>query len=175
VGKTWVRAAFVAITAIVVAWNLIVFYSNQTGDEFMQDDKLAVRPRSLATMAQRNTMSVVNTSFYTYHSMRDRIGGAHLLIPSDVAAHRFELERVARLDVEVAPTRLELPREVAQDIFDHETNQLWAIAPGTYTGAVLEPGATRYVMVWRHGDNGLQIVLSEARYRRELDAIARKP
>jgi hypothetical protein len=166
----WLARGVIAAMALLAGWHLWVFDSNQHDPDFIADDKLDVRPRTLSRVARRNLMSVVNTSFATYHAMREMIPGAHLLIPSDLAAHQFELERVGRLDVEVAPTRLELPRQRVQDIFDHETNELWAMGPGTFTGAVLVPGATRYVLVWRPGDNGLQIIITESRYHSELAA-----
>jgi hypothetical protein len=163
---------FLTISTLLLVWNLWAFARNQTGRAFGPDDKLAVRPRSIAGTAKQHGMGVVNTTFATYHSMRDRIRGAHLLMSPDLVDHKFALEHVARLTVEVSPTRIELPADVTQRIFDQETNQLWSLGDGTYTGAVLDPATDRYVLVWCYGDNGLQIVIPEDRYRRELAAIA---
>jgi len=171
VNRRAVGLAFVVVASLLFADNLVVFLRNQSGAEFTNDDKLQIRPRSIARVAKANLMPVVNTTFATYHLIREQIGGKHLLIPADLAEHRFGLERVARVSVDVAPKRLELPADVVQRIFDGETNHLWAFGPGTFTGAVLSRSATRYVVVWRAGDNGLQIAIPEERYKRELDAI----
>lgn len=168
-----VGLAFVILTSLLLADNIVVFVRNQTGNEFTNDDKLQVRPRSIAKVAKANLMTVVNTTFATYHLIREQIAGKHLLIPADLADHRFELERIGRVSVEIAPTRIELPRELVQRIFDGETTHLWAFGGGTFTGAVLRRSVDRYVVVWRAGDNGLQIVIPEERYRSELDALAR--
>jgi hypothetical protein len=164
---------FVVGATLLLADNIVVFVQNQTGTEFTDDDRLQIRPRSIAKVAKASHMTIVNTTFATYHLMREQIAGKHLLVPVDLADHRFGLERVARVSLEVAPTRLELPREVAQRIFDGETTHLWAFEPGTFTGAVLSRSASRYVLVWRAGDDGVQVVISEERYKRELDALAR--
>jgi hypothetical protein len=167
-----VGLAFLAITTLLLIWNLWAFVRNQTGAEFTDEDKLAVRPRSIAAAAKLHSMGVVNTTFATYHSMRARLRGKHLLVPPDMAEHKFALERLARLTVEVSPTRLELPAAVTQRIFDEESNQLWALGDGTFTGAVIDPATERYALVWCYGDNGLQVLIPEDRYRRELAAIA---
>ena len=168
-----VGLAFLVISALLLLSNVRAFVRNQTGAEFTNDDKLEVRPRSIAVVAKQHLMSVVNTTFATYHAMRLHLRGKHLRLPADMAGSKFMLERAAQVAVEVAPTRLELPREVAQHIFDSETNELWAFAPGTFTGALLDRSTQRYVVVWRRGDNGLQVVIPEDRYQRELASIAR--
>jgi hypothetical protein len=161
---------FIAILVVLLACNLHFLRRNQNDPGFMPDDVLAIRPRSIALLARQNAMQTVSTTFAAYHILRNQLAGTHLLLPAMLTAHKLDLERVSRLDVELGPYRIDLPSPVVQRIFDEEATIVWAMEPGNLTGAVIEPGATHYVLVQRPEDVALQVVISQDRYRRALAA-----
>lgn len=164
--KQRVGRGFITIVAGLLAFNVFVLIRNQLDHRFTEPDRFAIRPRSIALSARQNTMQTVKTTFAAYHTMRNRLGGTHLLLPARLEAHKFALERVSRLEVELGPTLIVLPSAVVQRLFDVATD-VWSMEPENLTGAIIEPGATRYVLVLRPEDFGLMVIITEERYQRE--------
>ncbi|MBC7976700.1 MAG: hypothetical protein H7138_17135 [Myxococcales bacterium] len=168
--KRLVGIAFVVIIAGLLLFNGYALQRNQTSGQFTEADEFHVRPRSIALVARQNTMETVNTTFAAYHTLRNRIGGKHLVLPARLEAHKFSLERISRLEVELGPTYIQLPTPVVERIFAEATEVL-AMEPRNLTGILVEPGATRYVLVLRPEDFGLMVIVPEARYQRERAAV----
>jgi hypothetical protein len=165
--KRKVGVGFVVVIAALLAFNGYVLQRNQRGEIFAASDRFAVRPRNIGRMARLNTMQIVKTTFAAYHLLRTRLAGAHLRLPARLEAHQFALEHVSRLHVELGPQNIELPSATVHRLFDTAT-EVWSLMPENLTGVLVEPGAADYVMVSRPEDYGLLVIISEARYQREL-------
>jgi hypothetical protein len=165
---------FVAVIAGLLAFNVYVLARNAYDHRFARIDRFAVRPTSIAQVARQNTMETVRTTFAAYHRMRELLAGTHLLLPARLEAHKFALERVSRIDVAMSTTQNELPSAAVSRLFDIASTT-WSMEPANLTGVILEPGATRYVMVTRNEDYGLLMIITEQRYQQELLAAGKAP
>lgn len=92
-------AVFVAAMALLIAHNVYWLYRNQV--DLTCKEKLCVWPRELEKSAWASRNPKI-TDLAIYYLLNDRIGGARLTIPSWWQRRRWELEHLARLEVQVA-------------------------------------------------------------------------
>jgi hypothetical protein len=156
----------VAVIALLLAWNVAAIVRNQ--HRLGPAGALRVQSRSLATVASQDPMETVRYTFATYYRLRV-LAGATLVVPEWLAAHRFHLERVSRLRVEVVPERLALTAEAAERLAP-EVDGWWSLDSGSplavIFGGAADPAGERYVMVERTG-GGQFLILPETLFRQE--------
>jgi hypothetical protein len=157
----------VLVIALLFAWNVYAAIRNQR----LHGPQGSPRPRSrnIATVAAQHPMPVIRHTFALYYRLR-MLAGKTLVVPEWLGAHRFHLERVSRLRVELVPEALALSVE-ATDRLAPEIDRWWALDSGSPLAVILGDDVDRYVLVERAGREWY-LMLPEAMYRQEL---ARKP
>jgi hypothetical protein len=145
---------FVVIMAELLGWNLYVDWRNQR--EYVKEDKPRLMPRDIGKVAARNNYGPVRNTFSFYYRLR-MLNGATLVLPPLMAGHRFYMERVSRLRIEVAPAATILDQAEVDRIMPHVNAEAQLEDP-THVVFVLEPGATRYVVAEKSGGGLLLIV-----------------
>jgi len=174
----WLGVAFLVITSLLLAWNVHVVLRNQR--TFAPDDLPKVRSHYILTLAAKDRMDLVKHTVATYQRLR-LLAGKTLVVSKRLQHHRFYLERVARLHVEIVPERLALPDPVTDRLIKTRVSISWRLgigipidSSGLPLGLIIEPDATRYVLMER-GGGGSYLILPESLYLRERDAAALAP
>ena len=151
---------FVGVVACLLVSNLRTIAANQT--IYWPDDKPVVRSKSITALALADRLHVVSDTIGTYHALRELLAGKTLVISRKIVNYAFYFERVSRLHVEVVPERRFLAVEIATPLHLHADRYL-RLGAGTPLDVILDPAATRYVLVERPG-GGLYVILPEAQF-----------
>jgi hypothetical protein len=162
--------AFVTVVCLLLGWNVYAAIRNQL--RFEPYDVPRVRPRSIERLLDQNVMPVVKHTFGLYRHMR-LLAGKTVVLPRSWQGHLFGFERVGRVKVEFTDERHLLPIEVTDKLYPR-VDRHWAVDSGTLFEVILDPAATRYVVVERDS-GGLAILVSEAFFRQELAALSKTP
>jgi hypothetical protein len=158
----WPAAVFAVTMVGLLGWNVWLIARNQT--IYAEHDRPGVSPRDISKNAQYNAWDQVWATYRFYYSLRRLGAGTTLVVPSEMEGHRFYVEELSRLELEVT----EAPSFVEDPLMEHiqptERTMLDGQRPCLI---VLEPGATRYITV-RTKDFRTYAILTPARYEREL-------
>ena len=171
--RSWPGIVFVTIIVQLALWNAWVIKRNQT--LFEPHDRLAIRPKSIEAVALEQPMFVVRTTYVTYHRLARHYAGKTLVIAQQRAAHRFALERLSRLVVEVVPEPMRLPPAVMERLVKTQLAATWELDSGTALGIIAaDESVERFVLVERE-DRLLELLMPESLYKQELAALASRP
>lgn len=166
---SWIGWLFVLALFCLASWNVYAFLRNQV--EFPPDQRVTLRSRELEVLAAQNSMAVVSHTFATYHRIARRFAGKTFVLGDDHAGHRFSLERMARVNVEVVPGRLTLPDDAFERLIPSSLTYTWHLRVRTPLGVILSEQATRYVLVSRE-DRKTDLLMPEPLYERERTAAS---
>ncbi len=160
--RSWPAITFATGMVLLLGWNLWVIARNQRA--YGPRDRPHVVPRDIAAVAILNSYEGVWATFRWYYQLRALGAGTTIVVEPEMARHRFYLEEVSRLRVEVAPA----PTIVEQTLIDHVHDGLRAMVDGARSCVIATaPGATRYLTA-RTPDFKSYMIVTEARYRQEL-------
>jgi hypothetical protein len=168
----WPGFVFLIVVGVLVPWNLHVIHRNQS--LFGPNDQLMVRSKSIETVAAENPFHAIRTTFTTYHRLARRFAGKTLVIPAKRAAHRFALERLSRLAIEVVLQPMTLPGHIVDRLVETQLVFSWELDAGRPLGVIMDDVSTRYVLAERD-DQRVEILLPESLYLRERAALAEAP
>lgn len=105
-----VGGAFIVILVALIGHNLYWMHRNQS--EISCGYTPCVQPRDIGRVAEANAHPIVSGRIANYQYLRERIGGATVQVPAWMDQDQvWHLERVARLDVVVSETPLEVAPE----------------------------------------------------------------
>jgi hypothetical protein len=151
---------FVVACVALVGWNAYAFVRNQR--ELDPADVIAPRSTAIDQLAAENPMVYVHSSATMYRLRR--FAGKTIVISERRRWHRYLLERVARMKVEVTPDPLHVARAVSDRIVAERIQFSWDLDAGKPVGVVVADGADRYVLAERDDDQ-IFLLLPEAVYR----------
>jgi hypothetical protein len=154
-----VGVGFVVVLLGLLAWNIHMIPRNQK--HLFKVDRFGVHPRSVSLLADRQKWAFVRQRFPTYHRLR-LLAGKTVVIDERRLSHRFFLERLSRLRIEVSPVRLELPADAEQRLAA-QVDRWWYLGIDMPFQVVLDDAATRYVLAERVG-GGLLFLVPESLY-----------
>jgi hypothetical protein len=169
----WPTIAFAVVLAQLLAWNVWVIVRNQRA--YGPHEGPHVVPRDISRLTQFHPWDQVWATYGWYYLIRKLGTGTTLVVTPEMEGHRFYVEELSRLHLEVDRSPLVVTPAFIERIKPDEIGMLDEHRP---CRIVIEPGATRYRVVRTH-DYALYLVLPEARYQRERAAfqaeIARNP
>jgi hypothetical protein len=157
------RVVLVALVVLLVG-NLAGWVINQV--TLPRDPRLERSPRSLREVASASRNPDVRYVFAPCYLLRERIGGATLILTRHEAKLRFELEHIAQLRLElVRPQPYVDPAAAAR--LDGPRDRFRIQIRGVIHDAELlvEAGARRYVLATIGEGGAPLIILPESRYR----------
>lgn len=108
-GPTWQRRAALAIVAVLgglVVHNSVVAVLNEDGARVPPRERPHVSPRDIEMVATDNRHGKVHGRLSNFYYLQQRIAGKRIIVPSRFERFRWELERVARLEVVVSDAPL---------------------------------------------------------------------
>jgi len=161
---SWIGWLFVLTLLGHASWNVYAFQRNQV--EFPPDQIVRPRSRQLEVLAAESSMTVVRHTFASYHRIARRFAGKTFVIGDDHLPHRFSLERMARVNVEVVSGRLTLPDDVFARLVPRALTYSWHLTSRTPLGVILSEHETRYVLVSRE-DRKVDLLMPESLYTHE--------
>jgi hypothetical protein len=143
---------------ILVALNVAGWVVNQA--TLSRDPRLERSPHDLRAVALQSRNAEVRYVFAPMYLLRDRIGGATLVLPRRHAPYRFLFEHVAQLRLELVDDALALDAAAvpAGEPFDIKLRRREV----RHARLIVDPEARRYVLA-DAGDGGL-VVLPEPVY-----------
>jgi hypothetical protein len=146
----------VLVLLVMVFWNVRNLPYMQK--HVFRVDRFKMRPRNIAAVADD---SWINMSHYfpTYHRLRMLAGKTVRIDAREENKHRFYLERLSRLLIEVAPEPLEVPVDTQTRLKGRITRSWWLGKPKLHI--VVDPAAPRYVLA--HGGDAM-FLLPESLY-----------
>ena len=159
---------FVLTLLGLASWNVYAFQRNQA--TFNPDQIITPRSRQIEVLATESSMTVVRHTFASYYRIARRFTGKTFVIGDDHLSHRFSLERMARVIVEVVPGRPTLPDDVFERLVPRYLTFSWHLTSRTPLGVIISEQATRYVLVSRE-DRTVDLLLPESLYARERAAF----
>jgi hypothetical protein len=139
-----VGIGFVLVLVLMLAWNVRNVPDMQK--QVFRVDRFKMRPRNIAAVADD---SWKNMSHYmpSYHRLRILAGKTVRIDAREVKAHRFYLERLSRLHLELASEPLDLPEDTEERLAGQIVRSWWLGKPRLKL--VIDPAAPRYVLA--HG------------------------
>jgi hypothetical protein len=159
------RAAIVlvALLGVLIAVNGFTWWRTQR--DFVPEDRPRLVPRNIALVAALNNYDPVRTTFHMYYGLRE-LRGATLVIPEAMRGHRFLLEEVSRLRVEVVAGD---PPALANDVldrlrYDHQVTRTLHLDGSSWLDVVIRRDARRYLLT-RTADGQFFVILPDELYQ----------
>lgn len=153
-----IATAFAVLLGLVIAVDAVVLVVNQL--TLPPETRRGVRPRSIAELARTASNDRVSGMFAVWYLIGERIPGARVRLSIAHKVHRWGLEKVGRVEVELSAEPIELSRADAERLAARAdaSGQFYVSSRLRPIQFVFEPGERNYVIAATPGGKMLLLV-----------------